>query len=70
MYCCPILLSDYALHLYFFAAVTPTQTCIDIGTMVGVVVALVVVIIIMGVVIGVLVARNRHYKFSVQQHAV
>jgi len=36
---------------------------------VGVAVALVVVIIIMGVAIGVLVARNRHYKLSVQQHA-
>ena len=44
--------------------------CINIGTVVGVVVALVVVIIVMGVVIGVLVARNRHYKLSVQQHAV
>ena len=58
-----------SMHLYFFAAV-PTQTCIDIGTVVGVVVALVVVIIIMGVVIGVQVARNRCNKLSVQQHAV
>ena len=44
--------------------------CINTGTVVGVVVALVVVIIIMGVVIGVLAARNRHYKLSVQQHAM
>ena len=54
--------------MYFFAA-SSTQGGI-IGTMVGVVVALVVVIIIMGVVIGVLVARNRQYKLTVQQHAV
>ena len=66
------MLSNYALHLYlyFFAAVTPTQTCIDIGTVVGVVVALVVVIIIMGVVIGVLVAWIRRYKLSLQRHTV
>ena len=46
---------------------------IDTRTVVGVVVALVIVIIIViivGVVIGVLVARNRRYKLSVQQHAV
>ena len=46
---------------------------IDTRTVVGVVVALVIVIIIViivGVVIGVLVARNRLYKLSVQQHAV
>ena len=63
MYCSPILLSN-ALCLYFLTAVPST------GTVVGVVVTLVVVIIIMGVVIGVLVARNRHYKLSLQQHAV
>ena len=50
-----------------FTAV-PILTDSNTGTVVGVAVALVVVIIIMGVAIGVLVARNRHYKPSVQQH--
>ena len=59
---CPIILSA------FTALPPPTQICTNIGKVVGVVVALVVVIIIMGVVIGVLVARNRRYKLSVQQH--
>ena len=66
MYCSPIMPSI----CIFFPAVPPTQTCVNIGTMVGVVVALVVGVIIMGVVIGVLVARNRRYKLSLQQHAV
>ena len=47
---------------------------IDTGTVVGIAVALaaviIIIVIIMGVVIGVLVARNRRYKLSVQQHAV
>ena len=47
---------------------------IYVGTVVGVAVALaaviIIIVIIMGVVIGVLVARNRRYKLSVQQHAV
>jgi len=61
---CPIILSA------FTALPPPTQICINIGTVVGIVVARVVVIIIMGVVIGALVARNRRYKLSVQQHAM
>ena len=43
------------------------------GTVIGVVVALVVVIIIviiMGVVIGILVAKNKRYQLSLQQHAM
>ena len=53
---------------HFFTAV-PILADSNTGTVVGVAVALVVVIIVMGVVIGILVARNRRYKVSVQQHA-
>ena len=66
---CPLILLQLGI-LSVFTAVPPTQIGVNIGTVVGVVMALVVVIIIMGVVIGGLVARNRCYKLSVQQHAV
>ena len=62
-----ILFGMPSLHLFTFLMFFIS---FNIGTVVGVVVALVVVIIIMGVVIGALVAKNRHYKLSVQQHAV
>ena len=42
---------------------------IVVGIVVGFVVVIIIVVVIMGAVIGVLVARNRRYKLSIQEHA-
>jgi len=74
LYCRPIYSYTYTDRYQIlciavlFTAVPILTSDSNTGTVVGVAVALVVVIIIMGVVIGVLVARNRRYKLSVQQH--
>ena len=48
--------------------VQTTETSV-VGIVVGIVVGFGVVIVIMGAVIGVLIARNRRYQLSIQEHA-
>ena len=42
---------------------------IVVGIVVGFVVVIIIVVVIMGAVIGILIARNRRYQLSIQEHA-
>jgi len=42
---------------------------IVVGIVVGFVVVIIIVVVIMGAVIGVLIARNKRYQLSIQEHA-
>jgi len=49
--------------------VPPTTGTSVLGIVVGFVVVIFLVVVIMGTVIGVLIARNKHYQLSIEEHA-
>ena len=57
------------LHNHFTGVQTIGTSDSVVGIVVGFVVVIIILVVIMGAVIGVLIARNRRYQLSIQEHA-